>query len=228
MNQHPTGDNFKKNTNYAFSIYSQNVRVENDVTIYPRLYLININNFNEYDTKEAIQYFDFKDQNDILEDAEGCKSIHLVLANIIDTRYNKGVSDKLIRYANFLHAKSIEELISISEGDEEFMEAQEKVEKLMRDKEFIGLYDKEEADRVEKKAMERYGEKKGHKRGMEEGIVLGRIEGREEGLEQGREEGQNQERKIMIKRMAANHFSIPQIANLYQISSNEVQNYLQN
>jgi len=31
------------------------------------------------------------------------------------------------------------------------------------------------------------------------------------------EEGQNQERKIMIKRMAANNFSIPQIANLYQM-----------
>jgi len=204
-----TGENFKKNTTYAYSIYSQNVKRKNGKVVYPKLYLININNFNAYDTKEAIQYFDFKDQNDVLENKtkDGCKSIHLVLANIIDTRYNKGVPENIIRYAKFLKANSIEELRKISKGDEEFMDAVKKVEELMQDEEFIGLYDKEERDLDDRLAAEQYNRKLG--------------------LEQGREEGQNQERKIMIKRMAENNFSIPQIANLYQISSNEVQNYLQ-
>jgi len=209
MNMSSTGENFKKNTTYAYSIYSQNVKRKNGKVVYPKLYLININNFNAYDTKEAIQYFDFKDQNDVLENKtkDGCKSIHLVLANIIDTRYNKGVPENIIRYAKFLKANSIEELRKISKGDEEFMDAVKKVEELMQDEEFIGLYDKEERDLDDRLAAEQYNRKLG--------------------LEQGREEGQNQERKIMIKRMAENNFSIPQIANLYQISSNEVQNYLQ-
>ena len=94
-----------------------------------------------------------------------------------------------------------------NKGNEEFMDAVKKVEELMQDEEFIGLYDKEERDLDDRLAAEQYNRKLG--------------------LEQGREEGQNQERKIMIKRMAENNFSIPQIANLYQISSNEVQNYLQ-
>ena len=172
MNQFPTIDIFKKNTSYAYSIYSQNVRKVNDEVIYPKLYLININNFNAYSTKEAIQYFDFKDQNDVLEDIEGCKSIHLVLDNVIDTRYNKYISKTIIRYAKFLKAKSIEELKNIAEGDEEFMKAEEKVEKLMRDKEFIGLYDKEENDREQRYAYGQYTKKIGHKKGLEEGIVL--------------------------------------------------------
>ena len=114
------------------------------------------------------------------------------------------------------------------------MDAVKKVEELMQDEEFIGLYDKEERDLDDRLAAEQYNKKLGLEQGKEEGIVIGRIEGREEGriegrvegLEQGREEGQNQERKIMIKRMAESNFSIPQIASLYQISSKEVHSYL--
>ena len=44
MNYIQTGENFKKNASYAYSIYTQNIKKKDKKTIYPKLYLININN----------------------------------------------------------------------------------------------------------------------------------------------------------------------------------------
>ena len=66
--------------------------------------------------------------------------------------------------------------------------------------------------------LRRQGLEEGLEKGLEEGIEKGRIEGRMEG----RKEGQEQERKITARRLLERGFSQAEVAELTELSEDEV------
>ena len=74
--------------------------------------------------------------------------------------------EKLLLLLGMNQLKDIEE---ISKGDHVMEEVKKKLVDLTEDANFIGLYDKEEADRRELYDRTRYAEKLGREKGLEEG-----------------------------------------------------------
>ena len=74
--------------------------------------------------------------------------------------------EKLLLLLGMNQLESIEE---ISKGDYVMEEVKKKLVDLTEDANFIGLYDKEEADRRELYDRTRYAEKLGHESGLKEG-----------------------------------------------------------
>ena len=74
--------------------------------------------------------------------------------------------EKLLLLLGMNQLESIEE---ISKGDYVMEEVKKKLVDLTEDANFIGLYDKEEADRRELYDRTRYAEKLGHESGFKEG-----------------------------------------------------------
>ena len=142
MNREYSKRLFEKNTSYAFSIASEIIKSGGDQ--YPSVILINFDNFNQFGTKEGILNFKLRDQYGHIE-TEQYHSIHLILENILDERYN--VDKNIKKLVKFLKCKTIEEMKEEFEGDEVYMAAIRKVEDLSTNPNFIGYYDIEEAHR---------------------------------------------------------------------------------
>ena len=160
MNQYPSKSIFEKNTSYAFSIASETIPKNSKK--YPKVILINFDNFNMFDTKEGILNFKLRDEYGHIE-TEQYHSIHLVLENIIDKQYN--VDNEIQKIVKLLKCRTIEEMEEKFKGDEIYMAAIRKVSELSTDPNFVGYYDKEEAIKWDLEDM--------RETGYDEGIVDG-------------------------------------------------------
>ena len=169
MNQYPSKSIFEKNTSYAFSIASETI-LKNSKK-YPKVILINFDNFNRFETKEGILNFKLRDEYGHIE-TEQYHSIHLVLENIIDKQYN--VNNEIQKIVKLLKCKTIEEMEEKFKGDDIYMAAIRKVSELSTDPNFVGYYDKEEAIKWDLEDMRETG----YDEGMEEGKNIGLAEGK--------------------------------------------------
>ena len=148
MNQYASKEIFEKNTNYAFAMVSEIMQVGSNE--YPYVCLINFDNFNKFETKEAILHFQIKDEYNHLE-TDRYKSIHLILENIMKDNYNE---DKEIKkMVKFLMSKRIKDMKNEYKGDEKYMAAVRKIEELSTDPDFVGYYDYEEAKKQDMHGM---------------------------------------------------------------------------
>ena len=102
MNQYLTDYIFEKNTSYAFSIASEGVL--SGTKSYPTIILINFDNFNKFKTKEAILNFKLRDEYGDIE-TEQYHSIHLILDNIVNEKYN--TSKEIKKVIKLLKQKTI-------------------------------------------------------------------------------------------------------------------------
>ena len=204
---------FVKNTSYAFSTFLESTKVGSNC--FPRIILISIDRFNKFKTDAPILKFGLRDSNGYIEN-EAYVSIHLILENIINSKYN--INEDLIRFGKFLLASSLDELESISKGDNDYMAAFRKVEDLSSDPELIGYYDLEEARKFELEDLKSTAIRIGKEEGREEGIREGREEGREEGIEQTKKE--------MILNMHKKGLDIDTISEVSELSIDEVNEIL--
>ena len=117
--------------------------------------------------------------------------------------------EKLLLLLAMNQLKSIEE---ISKGDYVMEEVKKKLVDLTEDANFIGLYDKEEADRRELNDRTRYAEK------------LGREKGLKEGHESGLKEGQKSEQLKIAKKMKEKGQSMDFIQEMTGLSIEEIKN----
>ena len=124
--------------------------------------MINLDAFNRYYTKVPILIFKIRDQFGHIEN-EMYTSLHLILANLVDDRYNKDVDEEIVKFSKLLKSKTIEELRENFEGDEEYMSGIDKVEDLISDPNFAGAYDIEERRQRE---LEDF-----HETGYREGVI---------------------------------------------------------
>ena len=173
MNRQHTKHLFEKNTSYAFSIASEVIKSGGEE--YPNVILINFDNFNTFQTKSGILNFKLRDEEGHIE-TEQYHSIHLILENILDERYN--VDKNIKKLVKFLKCKTIEEMKEEFKGDEIYMAAVRKVEDLSTDPNFVGYYDIEEAHRQDIADARETGYDEGMEAGLEEGKVLGIEEGK--------------------------------------------------
>ena len=183
MNQYPTDTIFDKNASYAFSVLSESIPIRTGK--YPFIFLINLDNFNRFHTKEAILHFLLRDEEGHIE-TKIYQSYHLILENIVNKKYNK---DEVIKKTvELLLKKTIEEMEEAYRGDEMYMAAIRRVEDLSRDPRFVGYYDIEEANRQARIEFEetgfRRGKEIGHELGMKEGHEIGVKEGHELGIKE--------------------------------------------
>ena len=132
---------FTKNTEYAFSVKVETTKSKKK---YSKVFLINIDNYNKFNTKEPLLHFKLRDEFGHIEN-ESYNSIHLVLENIVNNKYNKDVDERIVSFAKFIKSTTLNEMQEKFKGDENYMSAIRTVEELSIDPEFIGYYDVEEA-----------------------------------------------------------------------------------
>lgn len=171
MNQYKTVNTFEKNTSYAFSVASETVFSNSKK--YPKIILINIDNFNSFQTKEPILNFKIRDEYGHIE-TEMYHSIHLILENVVNYKYN--VDKEIKKMVELLTSKTVEEMKEKFEGDEKYMAAIRRVEELSTDPNFVGYYDIEEARKWELEDMRETGFIEGMEKGVEKGIEQNKIE----------------------------------------------------
>ena len=206
MNRQHTKHLFEKNTSYAFSIASEMIKSGSEE--YPNVILINFDNFNTFRTQRGILNFKLRDEEGHIE-TEQYHSIHLVLENILDERYN--IDETIKKLAKFLKCKTIEEMKEEFKGDEMYMAAVRKVEDLSTDPNFVGYYDIEEA----------------HRQDIADARETGYDEGMEAGLEEGKnigiEEGKKQNQIEIVKSMYKEEISIDTIAKCTGLTAQEIE-----
>ncbi len=191
MNQYLSQKMNERNTSYAFSIASETIISGSKK--YPKVILVNFDNFNYYKTERGILNFKLRDEEGHIE-TEQYHSIHLVLENIIDKKYNK--RDEIKKMVKLLRCKTVEEMEEKFKGDENYMSAIRKVSELSTDPNFVGYYDIEEAHRQQLEDMEETG----YEKGMEEGKSIGLKEGKSIGLEEGKIENQKEVARAMYQK----------------------------
>ena len=196
---------FRKNTSYAFANYIEYSKIGNDLktSVYPDIYLINVDMFIHYKTKEPISIFTSRNEIGEIE-VDSYKSYHFILDNALNKEYNK--DEDLYRVALFLNANAIEELEKISKDDERFMKAYGKVSEYMSDEDFLIYYDKEEMNEFEKQSF------------YQDGLSAGIDKGRELGISEGMNKGQKQ----IIEAMISNKITISEISKMINISEEEI------
>ena len=183
MNQYHTDNIFEKNTLYAFSKIVENTT--KNIKTYPKIFLINIDNFNFFKTNKPILEFKIRDNEGNIE-TDIYNSIHIVLANIKNNSYN--VNEEIKKFASFLTERSIRKLENEYGGEEKYMAAIRTVEELSKDPEFSGYYDLEEA----------------HKQELEDMLNTG--------IRQGKEAGSKQEQIKIAKNLLKTDLTIDQIS----------------
>ncbi len=158
MNQCDTGTIFEKNALYLMSRIVENTKSGKN-SVYPKYILINIDNFNKFETKEPIVIFQVRDKGGNVEH-NIYTSIHLILENCKDNTYN--IPKEVKKFARLIHGKrKIEKLESEYEKDTTYREVVRKVKELSMNPEFLGYYDVEEKHKEEIKDAEATGIKKG-------------------------------------------------------------------
>ena len=113
MNQFYKKTLFDKNASYAFSVIIENTY--KNIEEYPKVTLINIDNFNRFKTDRPILYFKIRDEEGNIE-TKMYESIHLVLANMNNSKYN--IDKEIKNFALFLKQKDLETMKKEYEGDE--------------------------------------------------------------------------------------------------------------
>ena len=170
MNQFDSDNQSEKNTTYLFSNILEANRIR-DKKKYPKVILINLDAFNRYYTNVPILIFKIRDQFGHIEN-EMYTSLHLILANLVDDRYNKDVDEEIVKFSKLLKSKTIEELRENFKGDEEYMSGIEKVEDLISDPNFAGAYDIEERRQEELEDFYDTGYRKGKEAGIAHGMEI--------------------------------------------------------
>ena len=149
---------FDKNASYGFSNLLE--LTEPNMKVYPYVLVINLDGNNEFKTKEPILDFKIRDENGYIE-TEIYHSIHLVLENIVNCKYN--IDKEIKRFAEFLKTTSMSELKEKYKESDIYMSAVRKIEDLTKDPELAGQYDIEEARAREKFECHLTGYEEGEK-----------------------------------------------------------------
>ena len=190
MNNYKNKYTSKKATSYTYGIITESTGINDD---YPNIQLICIDNFNAYHTKKEILTFMSRDEDGNLEN-DLYKSIHIILENCKQSVYNE-----IRNFGIFLSMTTIQEMQEYFKGDNDYMDAIEKVKSFTKDPEFIGYYDAE----------------KQHKIDINEAHSVG--------IEQGIEQGTKQRNLEIAKKMLDKGIAKTEIADITNLTMHEIE-----
>ena len=171
MNQEYYEGLLKKNEDYLFKLAAESIHVGESYSSQKKVIQINFDHFWKYDHRTIIN-FRMRDDTGHYQETPGepiVESYHVNLAKIENKYYNKEEMTREEKLLLLLAMDQLESIEEISKGDYVMEEVKKKLVDLTEDANFIGLYDKEEADRRELYDRTRYAEKLGHESGLKEG-----------------------------------------------------------
>ena len=213
MNQEYYEGLLKKNEDYLFKLASESIHVGESYDSQKKVIQINFDHFWKYDHRTIIN-FRMRDDTGHYQEIPGepiVESYHENLAKIENKYYNKEEMTREEKLLLLLAMDQLESIEEISKGDYVMEEVKKKLVDLTEDANFIGLYDKEEADRRELYDRTRYAEK------------LGREKGLKEGHESGLKEGQKSEQLKIAKKMKDKGQSLEFIQEMTGLSMEEIE-----
>ena len=170
--------NYELNNKYSLALIRRNdnyldkvkTDISNNVYTYetmPKAIQINLNNFNHLNKKNVIEVFKSRDENGVVENVNWEK-YHISFLQAYK-KYKKGLElTKLEKELLILRLRKIEELEKIAEGDEDLMEAVNKLKELSLNIDTIGLYDEAEEREKMMNSLRAEGEKEGIEKGAKE------------------------------------------------------------
>ena len=197
VNQYQTDHIFEKNSTYAYSNLLEATRISQ--IDYPKIILVNIDNMNYYETDRPMLNFKSMDEESHIEN-DLYTSIHLILVNIVNSKYN--IDKEIEKFGRLLKMKTLEEMKEEFKEDEAYMSGIKKIEELVMDPQFIGLYDIEER----------------RQRDMLDSKLTGLREGREEG----RLDGIRENKMKVAKEMLKDKLSYEVIAKYTKLTEQEI------
>ena len=203
MNKYDTGDIIEKNLSYAFSVFNESTK--KGIRKWPKVILINIDNFNRFNADEPIIELEMRDTKNKYN-IDIVKVYHIVLENFDNLNYN--IDKEITKFVEFIKTSKFSDLERISKGDNDYMAGYRKVEDLSTDPEFIGYYDYEQAHQDDLEMAEYTGLKKG--------------------IEQGTQLGIEQTKKELVINMKEKGLSLEMIADISNLSIEEVEKILNN
>ena len=166
MNQEYYEGLLKKNEDYLFKLASESIHVGESYSSQKKVIQINFDHFWKYDHRTIIN-FRMRDDTGHYQETPGepiVESYHVNLAKIENKYYNKEEMTREEKLLLLLAMDQLESIEEISKGDYVMEEVKKKLVDLTEDANFIGLYDKEEADRRELYDRTRYAEKQGREK----------------------------------------------------------------
>lgn len=168
MNQFYQENLFERNTSYVMEVLLHHIKTNEKV--YPKVFLINIDNFNYYHTKKPILYFRNYEMEEKIIENEMYNSFHLVLENINNESYN--IDEEIKKFVLFLKQTNIKDLENKFKESEKYMKAIDTVKGLISKPSFVREYTIEE-----KHKLEILGEKKlSFEEGYDDGAHQANIE----------------------------------------------------
>ena len=141
---------FEKNTTYVFSRQATNTYSKTEK--YPQTILINVDNFNKYNTKRPILIFEILERYEHFKETNLYTSVHLVIENFKNKEYD--IDEEIIKFSKLMNDNtSIKELKKIFKGDEKYMQVVDTIGQFTLMDNGGLYYDKEERIAYEKEMI---------------------------------------------------------------------------
>ena len=167
-----------RNQAYLGKLEGESLNASESFSNMQRFLQVNFNNFTHFKSDKSILEFVYTDKDTLEIETENLKKYHISLPKLEKKYYNGDKLSKLEKALLILKLDKISDLEEISKGDEDLMEAVEKIKEATFDINTIGLYDAEKDRKWKEEAKIDYAKKMGREEGREEGIELGREEER--------------------------------------------------
>ena len=167
-----------RNQAYLGKLEGESLNASESFSNMQRFLQVNFNNFTHFKSDKPILEFVYTDKETLEIETENLKKYHISLPKLEKKYYNGDKLSKLEKALLILKLDKISDLEEISKGDEDLMEAVEKIKEATFDINTIGFYDAEKDRKWKEEAKIDYAKKMGREEGREEGIELGREEER--------------------------------------------------
>ena len=148
-----------RNQAYLGKLEGESLNASESFSNMQRFLQVNFNNFTHFKSDKPILEFVYTDKDTLEIETENLKKYHISLPKLEKKYYN---GDKLSKL------DKISDLEEISKGDEDLMEAVEKIKEATFDINTIGLYDAEKDRKWKEEAKIDYAKKIGRQEGREE------------------------------------------------------------
>ena len=158
-----------RNQAYLGKIEGESLNVSEDYSNMQRFLQVNFNDFIHFKSDSPILEFVYTDKVNGEIETENLKKYHISLPKLEKKYYNGDKLSKLEKALLILKLDKIKDLEEISKGDDDLMEAVERIKDATFDINTIGLYDAELDRKWKEEAKIAYYNKLARKDGREEG-----------------------------------------------------------
>ena len=191
-----------RNQAYLGKLEGESLNASESFSNMQRFLQVNFNNFTHFKSDKPILEFVYTDKDTLEIETENLKKYHISLPKLEKKYYNGDKLSKLEKALLILKLDKISDLEEISKGDEDLMEAVEKIKEATFDINTIGLYDAEKDRKWKEEAKIDYAKKMGR--------------------EEGREEGRQEERSSIISTLLDNGMSKEEVTKMTGIPLEKV------